>query len=208
MTTFVLIRHALHRLGSGMIPGRMPAVHLSPAGVEQASRLPHRLAKVPLEAIYCSPLERAMETARPLADHRRLELQTSDDLLEIDFGEWTGKPIDELREAERWARWNSFRSGQRVPDGESMIEIQSRIVALMLSMRTAHPGKTVALVSHGDVIKAALAWCLGVALDLFQRIEISTASISVVTVVDDGPWVLCVNVTDDVGDLPSWAAGR
>jgi broad specificity phosphatase PhoE len=208
MTTFVLIRHALHRLGPGMIAGRMPAVHLSPAGVEQASRLPQRLARVPLEAIYCSPLERAMETARPLADHRRLDLQTRDDLLEIDFGEWTGTPIDELREGERWVRWNSFRSGQRVPDGESMIEVQSRIVALMLSMRSAHPGGTIALVSHGDVIKAALAWCLGVPLDLFQRIEISTASISVVTVVDDGPWALCVNATDDVGDLPSWEAGR
>jgi probable phosphomutase (TIGR03848 family) len=207
VTTFVLIRHALHLLDAGRIAGRMPGVHLSPAGLEQAARLPQRLAEVPLDAVCCSPIERAMETARPLAEARGIEVQTCEALLEIDYGAWTGQSIGDLRDADGWAQWNSFRSGRRVPDGESMLEIQARVVGLMLQMHAERPEAVIALVSHGDVIKAALAWALGTPLDLVQRIEVATASVSVVVVADHGPWVLCANVTEHLGDLPPWGAG-
>ncbi|HSU65911.1 MAG TPA: histidine phosphatase family protein, partial [Tepidisphaeraceae bacterium] len=88
--------------------------------------------------------------------------------------------------------------GTRIPGGELMLEIQSRIVKQMLRLREVHPEQCVAIVSHGDVIKAALAYWLGVPLDLFLRIEISLASVSVVAIGDYGPWVLCVNNTDSI----------
>ena len=133
-----------------------------------------------LDAIYCSPLDRTRETAAPLTAHRAVPVQISDALLEIDYGDWTGRRIEELGGDEQWTQWNRYRSGTRVPNGESMTEIQIRIVAEMQRLSDLHPGQNVALVSHGDVIKAAVAHFLGVPLDLFQRIEISPASVSIV----------------------------
>lgn len=198
MTTFLLIRHAAHVLGSGVIAGRSAEAVLSPTGIEQAAKMAQRVASLPVKAIYCSPMMRTQQTARPLAERLGLAIQTSDALSEIDFGQWQGRKIDELRGEERWKQWNTFRSGTRAPGGELMGEVQARIVDFMLRLRVQHANESVAIVSHGDVIKAAVACFLGVPLDLFQRIEISLASVSVVVIGDYGPWVLGVNETGDV----------
>ncbi len=198
MTTFLLIRHAAHSLGGQTIAGRTPGVSLSPDGQAQAARLAERVSHLPIKAIYCSPIDRVRQTAQPVADRLGLPVRVNDTLAEIDYGEWTGRTLDELRPLPHWQRWNSFRSGTRVPGGESMLDIQSRVVAEMLRLRDHHPGECVAVFSHGDVIKAAVAYFLGVPLDLFMRIEIGLASISVVAVAEYGPWVLCVNNTGDV----------
>jgi probable phosphomutase (TIGR03848 family) len=203
MTIFLLIRHAVHLLGSERIAGRMPDVHLSPRGQEQAQQLAKRLAAVPIRALYCSPITRAQETAQALAAQFDLPVQTCDDIQELNYGDWTGRTLEELRPLEQWKQWNSFRSGTRIPNGESMLEIQARIVSQMQRLKEQHPNEVVALVSHGDVIKAAVAYCLGVPLDMFQRIEISPASVSVVGIADYGPWVLCVNNTNEPGELPT-----
>lgn len=204
MTTFLLIRHAAHVLGGGTIAGRSEKAVLSELGMDQANRLAGRMAgaKVPLAAIYASPVVRTQQTARVLADRLGLTIGTADALAEIDYGQWTGRTLDELRPLEQWKHWNAFRSGARVPGGERMLEIQSRVVHLMLDLRARHDGQAVALVSHGDVIKAALAYFLGTPLDLFLRMEISLTSVSVVAIGDRGPWVLSVNNTGD--DLLPW----
>ena len=80
---------------------------------------------------------------------------------------------------------------------------QARIVCFMQQLRDTHPGEYVAIVSHSDVLKSAIAYYLGVHLDMFQRIEISPASVSVVAIADYGPWVLCVNNTNELGELPA-----
>jgi probable phosphoglycerate mutase len=203
-TTFLLIRHGAHVLGGGTIPGRSEKAALSELGQTQAAAMARRIAaaKLPLTAIYASPVVRAQQTAAPLGDQLKLPVQTADALAEIDYGDWTMRPLDELRALEGWKQWNAFRSGVRVPGGERMLEIQSRAVHLMLDLRASHPGETIALVSHGDVIKAALAYFLGTPLDLFQRIEVSLTSVSVVSIGDYGPWVLGVNNTGD--DLLPW----
>jgi probable phosphomutase (TIGR03848 family) len=193
MTTFLLLRHGAHLLGGDLIAGRTPGVHLSPLGHEQAERMAARVARLPVAAIYCSPAERTRETAEHLGRRLNLPVQIREALNELDFGEWTGRSVAELRSEERFGRWNTFRSGTRMPGGETMLEIQTRVVAELLSLRERHGDGCVALVSHGDVIKAALAWALGVPLDLFMRIEIGLASVSMVAVADYGPWVLCVN---------------
>lgn len=191
-TTFLLCRHGAHLLGHGKIAGRTP-VSLSPEGHAQAAELAGRIGHLPIRAVYASPVLRVQETARPLAERLGLEIRTSDALAEVDFGEWTGKTLDELRPLDAWRQWNAFRSGAAIPGGERMLEIQARVVGEMLRLRERHPEEVVALYSHGDVIKAAAAYWLGVPIDLFLRMEIGLASVSVVAIGDYGPWVLCVN---------------
>jgi probable phosphomutase (TIGR03848 family) len=207
LTTFLLIRHGLHGLGVDAIAGRRPGVRLSPDGRRQADALVSRLEGVRIDALYCSPMERTVETAGPLVARTGVALQICDDLHEIDYGDWTGQRLDELRGSGPWQQWNSFRSGHRAPNGESMLHIQTRVIALLMRLREEHRGECVALVSHGDVIKAAVAYCLGVPLDLFQRIEISPASISVIVIGDFGPHVLCTNNTAGPHGLPPLDGG-
>lgn len=202
MTTFLLVRHALHGYGGERIAGRQPDVHLSPDGVVQAERLSERLAGLPIKAVYASPLERTRETAQAVAAKLGLTPQIQEELIELGFGDWTGQALAELRGIEKWKQFNAFRSGTRAPNGELMLETQGRIVGLMTRLRERHPNEMVALVSHGDVIKSAVAYFLGVPLDLFLRIEISPASVSVVAVADYGPWVLGVNHCGDLPALP------
>jgi len=202
MTTFLLIRHGAHLLGGDTIAGRMPNVHLSDLGREQAGGMAERVARLPVAALYSSPADRTRETAGFLSERLGLPVQTLETLHEIDLGDWTGRKLEDLRRQETFGRWNTFRSGTRVPNGETMAEAQSRIVGEMLRLRDRHPNDCIALVSHGDVIKAALAYFLGVPLDLFTRIEIGLASVSVVGIFDHGPWVLCVNNTGSELPMP------
>lgn len=197
MTRFMLIRHAAHVLGGSRIAGRLP-VELSELGRGQAIRLAERVSKLPLQVIYSSPVRRAHDTALPLAQRLGLTVQISDALAEIDYGDWTGKSLDELRPVEAWKQWNAFRSGAAVPGGETMSQIQARVIAEMNRLRHRHPDQLVALFSHGDVIKAALTYWMGCPLDLLHRIEISLASVSVVAIGDYGPWVLAVNNTQEI----------
>lgn len=193
MTTFVLIRHAAHALVGHTIVGRAPGVQLSPAGLREAETLAERLEGSSIRALYSSPLERARATAAPLAARLRLQVRIAEELNEIDFGAWTNRTLAELHELEEWRRFNIFRSGSRIPGGETMIEVQERVLALFERLCSDHPGQTVALISHGDVIKASLAHYLGVALDLFQRLEISLASVSMIKIERYGPEVLLIN---------------
>lgn len=199
MTTFLLIRHAVHELGGGTLAGRTPNVHLSPDGLKDAERLGDRLAPLDIKAVYASPMTRTQETAKAVASRHGLEPITAEEIVELDFGDWMGKTLDEVRPLEEWKRFIDFRSGSRMPKGELMLEIQLRVARFMLELCKRHENETVALVSHGDVIKAALAHWAAVPLDLFHRIEISPASVTTVAVSDHGPWILGVN---SIGELP------
>ena len=196
MTVFYLIRHAAHGLLGHRIAGRMPGVRLSAAGNAQAQRLADQLASSPIQAVYASPLERARETAQPLAARLGLQVEIAEDVNELDFGEWTGRTLEELREIAEWGLFNSFRSGARIPGGELMPEAQMRIVRFLERAARRHADAHVAVVSHGDVIKSALAYYLGAPLDLFQRIEVGPASVSTVELQPWGPRILAVNWSD------------
>ncbi len=203
MTVFYLVRHALHLFGGDKIAGHTPDVHLSPKGWQQAERLSELLSKVEFEAIYTSPMERTQETASAIAAHQNTQPQVRDEINELDFGDWSGQRLDDLRPQENWKQFNAFRSGMRAPNGELMLETQSRIVTFMQGLRTQHPQGNVALVSHGDVIKSAVAYYMGVPIDLFQRIEISPASVCVIAISDYGPWIWGINYTGDLPEVPS-----
>jgi probable phosphoglycerate mutase len=158
-----------------------------------------RLARVKIRAIYTSPLERAIETAEPLARRHGLTPQRVEQLGEIRFGEWEGLTMEELERREDWRLYNSFRSGASPPGGEYMLETQARMVRQLECLRARHAGETVAVVSHGDPLRGYVAHCLGVPLDLMLRFDISPGSISVVEAAEWGARVVRLN---DTGDLP------
>lgn len=191
--TVFLVRHAAHdRLGK-VLCGRMPGVTLGEPGLAEADALAERLRSEPIRAVYSSPLERTLQTAAPIARALGLEVQAADALLELDFGEWAGAQFGVLQDDPRWAVWNTQRAVARPPGGESMGEVQARLNRWLDVVARRHAGETVVAVTHGDVIKAALAEALGLSLDHHDRFEVSPASISVLVAGDWGKKVWSVN---------------
>jgi len=171
----------------------MPGVHLNEEGRAQAEKLAERLKRIPIDAIYCSPLERTVETAFPLANLFGLKLHTSEKLLEIDIGDWTGCELQQLANDPLWQRYKTFRTGTRPPNGELIVEVQQRMVTDVERLRKEYPQGTVAITSHADPIKTVLAHYAGIPLDFLMRLEISPVSVSIVSISDYGPKILCTN---------------
>jgi broad specificity phosphatase PhoE len=194
----LLVRHTEHDLGTEVLAGRREGVHLSARGVEQAEHLAVVLAESRagrrLSAIYCTPMVRTRQTAQPLAHRRGIRIEELPGFNEVEFGAWTGLSLAELGPDPQWKRWNSVRSQARPPGGEMMLDVQARVAAALEDLRARHQGETIAVFSHGDVIRAALAHCLGVHLDLFLRIEIGLGSVSAVGIEESGPRILRMNM--------------
>jgi probable phosphomutase (TIGR03848 family) len=193
MTRFLLIRHATNDIVNKRLAGRMGGVHLNEEGRAQAEKLAALLRNLPITAIYSSPLERAMETAEPLAQALHLRTIPYEGFLEIDLGQWTNCAFEDLAQQPLFQRFNTFRSCTRIPGGELMPEAQTRIIAGLEKLCSQHRDETVAVVSHSDMIKAAIAHYAGIHLDLFQRIEISPASVSIIEVYDETARILLLN---------------
>jgi probable phosphoglycerate mutase len=202
MTTFLLIRHALCDPVGRSIAGRLPGIHLNETGRRQAQRLAEWLRPVALDGIYSSPLERAVETASPIAHAHGKPVQTSEGWNEVDFGEWTGQQLAELDILPAWRKFNAFRSSSTIPGGENMARVLDRVLRELDRLRDLHPAPAarVAVVSHGDVLRSLIAHALGAPLDLFQRLEISPASISALEITEQGPRILWLNSTDGAAD--------
>lgn len=182
MTTFYLIRHA-ERVGDPeILAGRTPGLGLSDAGHVQAERLAYALGDEPIYQIFSSPLERARETAMPLARKRGLSILDLPAIGEIDFGEWTGRRFSELASDPRWTQFNRERATAQAPGGESLETVQMRFIGAMYLLRENFPKIGIALYSHADPIKLALAHFLGVERAFFDRIEIELGSVSVVEI--------------------------
>ena len=201
MMNLLLIRHARNDWLGERLAGWTPGVHLNDEGRAQAAALAQGLGNVPLVAIYSSPLERTLETARPLAERHGLTIQVREGLGETRCGEWTGRSLEELQEEDLWPVVQVYPGRVRFPGGESMREVQARMVAEVDAIRDAHPGQTVAIVSHSDPIKMAVAYYAGLPLDLFQRLTISPASVTALAFTRFGPRVVCLNHTEA---LPSF----
>ena len=195
-TLLLLVRHGETPTTGTVLPGRAPGLHLSDRGRAQAERVAERLAGLPVDAIYSSPLERTCETAGPTAARTGLEVNQDAGLTECDFGEWTGAALAELAGLPQWQTVQHSPSAFRFPNGESFTQMQARIVGTLEALCTAHAGGVVVCFSHADPIKAAVAHALGTHLDLFQRIVISPGSVSVISYVEgQAPAVLMVNST-------------
>jgi probable phosphoglycerate mutase len=194
-TTYVLlIRHGENEyVTTHRLAGRTPGVRLNERGCQQAQALVGYLQQQPVDVIYSSPLERCLETAEPFATQRGLPLTVEEGVIEVDYGSWMGADLRELSKLPEWSQVQHYPSIFRFPGGETLREVQARGVAAVERLRSAHPDQIVAVFSHGDIIRTVLAHYLGVPLDLFQRIAIATASVSVLGFFDGRPMVLGMN---------------
>ena len=193
-TTVLLVRHGQTATTGRVLPGRAPGLHLSDDGRRQAEAAAQRIAKLKrVAAVYASPLERARETAMPIARVRSLALRIERGLLELDVGNWTGSRLDRLSKRPEWTTVQRYPSGFRFPEGESFVEMQARVTAALARMVEHHRGGVVVAVSHADPIKAALAHALGMHLDLFQGLAIAPGSITTIVYGAGGPTVLGMN---------------
>jgi probable phosphomutase (TIGR03848 family) len=204
-TTLLLVRHALNDWVGDKLAGWTPNVHLNDKGRAQAQALAERLADRPIAAVYSSPLERAVETAQIVAAPHRIEVQIREGVGEVRYGEWTGQTLKELAKEDAWSVVQFYPSQARFPGGEAIREMQARAVAELDTIVAAHPSETVLVVSHADVLKAVLAHYAGLHLDLFQRLVVSPASLSVVAFTPMGPRLICLN---DAAHVPEEETGN
>ena len=205
MPLLLLIRHGendytkTHKLA-----GRLPGVHLNEQGQKQAQALGEALKDVPLKAIYSSPLDRAMETATPIASVRGLEIIPEPDLMEVNVGKWQGKSLKVLRLMKVWKIVQNSPSRFRFPEGESFPEMQTRIASALERIAQKHnkPQDIVAVVFHADPLKMAVSHFLGLPLDHFQRLGCDTGSLSALYVNESGANLLKLNQRPPFDFLP------
>jgi probable phosphoglycerate mutase len=201
MTTLLLVRHGHTDVAGRRLTGWERGVHLNAQGRREAERLVERLEGVPVSAIWTSPLERCRETAAPLARDRGLSPTVQRGLIEVDYGAWTGRSIAQLRRTRLWRSVMHAPSTVRFPGGESMLEVQARMVDAAMTLAAAHPGGTVVAVSHADPIRLLVTHLAGTHADHLQRLAIDTGSITVVALGEGIPRVVKVNDTGDLSAL-------
>jgi len=181
MPILLLIRHGENDyVKSGKMAGRLPGVQLNEKGLKQAQALAEALKHVPLKAVYSSPLQRALETAAPIAEIRKLTILQEPDLMDTDIGKWQGKSVKVLRLSKAWKIVQNAPSRFRFPEGESFAEAQTRYVGTLERIIQRHhkPQDLVAVVFHADPIKLVVAHFLGMPLDHFQRLGCDTGSLT------------------------------
>ncbi|KUM42129.1 MSMEG_4193 family putative phosphomutase [Arthrobacter sp. EpRS71] len=209
MATVILVRHGRTTANAtGVLAGRAPGVSLDQTGLEQAALAADRLAAVPVAAVVSSPLERCRQTAQLIIDRQAGTpyAPVEPDLSECDYGQWQGRTLSDLASEDLWSVVQSQPSAVVFPGGESMAAMQARSVAAIRRLDAAFEaehgsGAVWVAVSHGDIIKSILADALGMHLDLFQRLSVGPASLSIVRYGANRPTVYATNT--DAGDL-SW----
>ncbi len=198
MPTILLIRHGENEyVAKGRLAGRLPGVHLNENGQKQAQALAEALQHAPIKKVYASPLDRTMETAQPIAEALKMEVIPEPGLLEVDFGDWQDKTLKQLRRRKLWKIVQGAPTRMRFPNGETFANAQQRIVEAIETLSQKHkPQVMIVCVSHSDIIKLALAYFLGLPLDLFQRLVVAPASISTLHMGES--WARVVNINHGV----------
>ncbi|MEC8975610.1 MAG: MSMEG_4193 family putative phosphomutase [Actinomycetota bacterium] len=203
-TLILFVRHGQTPTTGIELYGRKPGVHLSELGLSQAESVAERISEMNqrgIAAIYSSPLVRTRETATPISNALGIPIKQSRGLIELDVGDWTGRKLNQLRKLKAWSTVQKYPSGFRFPNGESFVEMQTRISQTVDGFVSEHPGATVVAVSHADPIRALIAHAMGTHLDLFQRIVVSPCSVTAILYTPNGPVVLAVNNTGDLKSL-------
>ena len=202
MARIVLVRHAPTLETGRTLYGRLPGHPLSEGGLQMAAGVADRLSTVKVAAVYASPLERAMQTAEAIAARQRKQVVPHDGLIEVDYGRWAGRSLRSLYPLKAWRTVVTSPSRVRFPDGESLLEAQTRMVRTCQDLASRHRHQSILCVSHADTIKAALSHYLGQPLDLFNRIAVAPASVAVIDLPEGGaPRVVTFNSN---GDSTTW----
>lgn len=202
MTLLLLVRHAITDMTGKRLYGRSEGISISDTGRRQADDLARRMAEVPLDALYSSPLDRCVETAGPISEACGVKIEPLPGVIEIDYGTWTGRPFTSLRRLKLWREFHGGTpSAPRFPGGETLLEAQRRAVEAVEEVVERHPKATVAIVTHGDVVALVLAHYAGVHIDLFQRLEVAPASVTAIAAGNGAPRIRRVNDTGTLRDL-------
>jgi probable phosphomutase (TIGR03848 family) len=197
----LLVRHALTEQTGKRLTGWRPGIHLSGSGREQVAALTERLRPVNVGAVYSSPLDRALETAKPIAAAKGLRVRVREELGEVRYGQWEGRPLRALAKTKLWRQVRSRPSLVRFPGGDSLRDTQARAVDVVERIVEEHSKGVVIAVTHGDPIRLLAAHYAGVHLDLYQRLVVAPASVSAFWLGDGGPFVLKLNDTADLSSL-------
>ncbi len=194
MTTLLLTRHGENDfLKTHRMPGQLPGIHLNDIGRAQAEAVAKMLKDLPIKAIYASPLERAVETAGPLARAKKLEIQLVDTLKDTDIGKWQGRSLKALSRLKYWKVVQCSPARVKFPEGETFYQTQMRVVQALDEICQNHKKDVVAVVMHADPIKLAVAHYIGLPLDHFQRLRVDPASITTLEVSEMGARLVGLN---------------
>lgn len=196
-----LVRHALTPHTGDLLSGWMPGISLSDEGRAQVKTLVERMRPVELDAVYASPLERCVETARPIASSKGLRVRTREGLGEVRYGDWEGKRLRSLAKTKLWRQVMARPSEVRFPNGETIRETQYRAVTTLEELRAAHGRGAVAAVTHADVIRVVVAHYAGIHLDLYQRLVVAPASVTLLWIGSGEPRILKLGDTATLDGL-------
>lgn len=194
-TRLLLIRHAQPaQEARGRCYGRLD-IGLSARGHRRAQLIARTLERIPLAAVYSSPAARALETAAPLAAARHLSPLVDDALRELDFGALEGKSYDEIQAAhpDLYRAWMQTPTRVHFPGGESYLQLHTRALEAMETIRSRHRGAQAAIVSHGGILRAMLADCMRMPDDAIFRLDQSYGGLSIIDWQHDTPTVRVVN---------------
>jgi len=214
MTTLLLFRHGRTQANAGgLLAGWTPGVGLDDIGRAQVAAAAARLSAVPLAALVASPLQRCQESAQAIAAGRDgVEIQPDERLGECRYGDWTGKPLKILAKDPMWKVVQQHPSAAVFPgpDGEGLAQTSARAIAAVRDWNDRLGPDAIWLAcSHGDVIKAVLADALGMHLDMFQRLIVEPASVSVIVYTPTRSFVLRSNdIGGDMSGLVPQKSGR
>ena len=197
----MLVRHAVTAHTGGKLSGRMPGIDLTDEGRAQAEAAADRLAGAPITKVYASPIERTMQTAQAIAARHGLTVEPLEGVIEAEYGDWTDQTLHDLAKTDEWKVVQRTPSRARFPNGESLLEMQTRMVIALDQVAARHRHETVVVVSHADPIKSAVAHYTGMHLDHFQRLAISPASITVFEFHPIGVMMLTCNETGALDEM-------
>lgn len=197
----LLVRHAVTPVTGKKLTGWLPGFSLSEAGRQRAAELAETLAPAPLKAIYSSPLERCRETAEPIARSHKLKVKINQNLGEVHYGEWQGRSLKSLYRTKAWAELRARPADFRFPGGETIREAQARGVAEVERLRVKHAGEVVLVCSHADLIRLVVSGYLGLAIDLYDRITVPTASVTTLWLGDARPRLLNLGAGEKFDEL-------
>ena len=182
MTKILLIRHGENDFMAKRLPGRLPDIHLNATGTRQAYKIAEMLTGLPIKAVYCSPMERTIETIEPYANLKGIAIQVAPEINEIDYGIWQGKRYETLVTKKLWRQIGKAPSEVTLPEGESFLDAQKRVVAFLDGLSKTHPkNELIVCVTHADVIRLAVAYYLGMSPDHFQRLSVGVATMTVLS---------------------------
>jgi len=198
--TLILVRHAQTDWNvNGRYMGWTDE-GLNEEGWRQAGVVARRLDRWPISAVFSSPLKRAVSTAEAIAGPHSLPVETAEDLGEMRIGDWEGMLAGDIaaRYPELWKTWRANPGDFRMPGGESLGEVRQRAVRAFDRMMDGSEGKMVLAVTHDVVVRLLVAHCLGVSEDIYRRLEVGNASMTVIGRTGDS---LRLRVLNDMGHL-------